>query len=789
MAVRLQRLLLMITGIILTCPPIVSQSSRSLSPSPSDCLIITVLRLKNAECRNRNLKVIPADLDRDIKVLKFSDNQLTLLGMDEFRSYRSLQEIYLAHNRIDAIAPDAFRGLTNLQLLDLEGNELTFVPSQAFTYVATMRILIMKSNPIRYVPADAFRHLRNIEELNFENCWLKGVHPDAFRRLNRLNEINLVNNELKGLDVQMVLPPSVNVVRLYRNPWRCDCRLRWLLQWVSSTGVNWDFTRKTPTCAAPSAVQGRSWKELSSAQFSCAARILGNSSVFLTPLAGGANVTLDCNAFGDPQPRVTWMYKSTVIGADMDTGKYLVVEIISDTDIHSALTVLYVGREDAGDYRCVANNTAGMSEITYRITVTNSAPPPDTGFPLFPFSITIIAVIAGTGTVIILLLATIIICCLRAHDRKRRKYKVREHKYKDGAAKCVESTEDLRDEDSVKDDMPVSLPSTQLLLGETLDVESIADDTSEFKMKIFTYPERPKERENRNKHGVMATQSCTYPTMHQSLVDGRSDESIILPVAPDLISHEPHSPYIQKTAISNDVAVNNRRRAEENRYVASRDLKPAIKLYSSALCHSADSLNSLLSQSAEPRNSNRRTRTKHPVTFSENVRVQTIPGKFECQAISHPIPGHDRSLCRNPICNQIHTGGMTLPRQNVLNANGCKSTAGVRAAIGNGCVKMTCNSSGKQRVALDPLLRPSAAITASLVKSLRCSPRLSAMPERSSSLQNGVTTVDRRKKPSLRAFASSSLDDILSPPFQYENDHVASNGDGVNDTAHKDTVV
>ena len=786
MAVRLQRLLLMIAGITLTCTPIVSQSSRSLTPSLSDCLIITVLRLKNAECRNRNLKVIPGDLDRDIKVLEFSDNQLTLLGMDAFRNYRSLQEIYLAHNRIDAIAPDAFRGLTNLQMLDLEGNQLTFVPSQAFGHVSTVRILIMKNNPIRYVAADAFRHLRNIEELNFENCWLKGIHPDAFRRLNRLNEINLVNNELKGLDAQTVLPPSVNVVRLYRNPWRCDCRLRWLRRWISSTGVNWDFAHNTPTCAAPEAVQGRAWKALSTAQFSCATRILGNSSVFLVQLGGGANVTLDCNAFGDPRPHVTWMYESTVITPDTDKGKYVMMEVdaVSDTDVHSALTVSFVAPEDAGDYRCVANNSAGRSEITYRITVMKSAPPPDAGFSIFPFSITTIAVIAGTGTVVILLLAAIVICCVRAQDHKRRKYKVREHKYTADATKRVESTEELhRDDGGMKDDMPVSLPSTQLLLGETLDVESIADDTSEFKMKIFTYPERPKEHDNRNKQVVM--QSCPYPTMHQSFVDGRCDDSIVLPVAPDLISHEPHSPYIQKTVLANDVAGNDRRRTEEKRYVASRDLKPAIKLYNSALYHSADSLNSLLSQSAEPRNA--RMRTKHPVTFSENVRVQTIPGKFECEAISHPIPGHDRSLCRNPICNRIHTGSLTLPRQH--NVNGCEPSAGARVAIGNGCVKMTCNSSGKQGVALDPLLRPSAAITASLVKSLRCSPRLSVMPERSSSLQNGVTTVDRRKKPSLRTFASSSLDDILSPPFQYENDTAASNGDGVSDTSHKDTVV
>ncbi|KAK2176962.1 hypothetical protein NP493_629g00020 [Ridgeia piscesae] len=789
MAMCLQCHLWVITGILLCYPVTVSPSPRSLSPSPSDCLIVTMLRLKHAECRNRNLKVIPNDLDIDIKVLKFSDNQLTYLGMDEFRNYKSLQEIYLARNRIDAIAPDAFRGLTNLQILDLEGNELTTVPAQAFQYVSTMRILNMQNNPIRYVGADAFQHLRNIEEVNLENCWLEGLHPDAFTHLNQLNEINLVNNELKGLSAQMVLPPSLHVLRLYRNPWLCDCRLRWLREWISTTTVNWDFARNTPVCAAPEVVHGRSWKDLPVSQFMCAAKTLGNSSVFLTQINIGENITFDCNVFGDPQPRVVWTHGSKVIDPDADATKYMVVETGGATDVHSALTLWLVEVEDAGVYKCVAENEAGVSYITYRLVVTALPLSSDTGFSLFPLSTMIIVLIGATGAVIIFLLAAIMICCLRQRDRKRHKYKVREYKYTTAVKapkKCVESKENIdTEEDSVKDDTPVSLPSTQLLLGETLDIESITEDTSEFKMKIFTYAETPKESEHRKKQAAIV--HGAYPTTQRTVANRCCDKSNVLPVAPDLISHEPHSPYMQTMELMNSVAPSSGQRAQENRYVTSSELKPAIKLHNSALYHSADSINSVLSQNGEPRKSNGVTRSRHPVTFSDDVQVQTIPGTCECRTISHPIPGHERSQCRNPVCNREDISSRTLPRQH----NDCLPL-GVGVTNGNGCASRTMyDNSGHQGWGAEPTdsqIRPTAVITASLVNSLGCMPKLSGMPGRSSSLQNGALTLGRAKKPSLRTFASSSLDDILSPPFQCENT-VLPHGGNVNNKSQKDTVV
>ena len=112
--------------------------------------------------------------------------------------------------------------------------------------------------------------------MNFEDCWIEYIHPGAFSSLTRLSALNLVNNELRTVDSAMrsTLASTLRVVRLYRNPWTCDCRLRWLRRWVvssssSSTTINWDFASNTPTCAAPALLRGVAWRHLNADQFAC----------------------------------------------------------------------------------------------------------------------------------------------------------------------------------------------------------------------------------------------------------------------------------------------------------------------------------------------------------------------------------------------------------------------------------------------------------------------------------------------------------------------------------------
>ena len=66
----------------------------------------------------------------------------------------------------------------------------------------------------------------------------------------------------------------------------------------------------------------------------------------------GDNVTLSCNATGNPVPTISW----TRDGSPVETRKNA---RISFSDDKKQFTIRNVNRTDSGEYRCVANNSLG----------------------------------------------------------------------------------------------------------------------------------------------------------------------------------------------------------------------------------------------------------------------------------------------------------------------------------------------------------------------------------------------------------------------------------------------
>jgi hypothetical protein len=268
----------------------VAVAAAAVSSSLQQCQTATIFGLKTADCHGLGLDEIPRGLDRDTKVLKFAENRLSSLAADQFRSYPTLQEIYLVRNRITTIAAGAFRGLLSLQKIDLEANQLSAIRYEFLADARSVRVLNFRYNPIVELEPGALSNLVNLEEISLERCRLTSLDARTFEGLDRLVEINLADNDLVGLAPEMErhLPVGLRVFRFYRNPWRCDCHLRWLRVWTASRtgnggpdvggGVNWDFARNTPTCAGPRLLRGVSWKLLDADQFACPAQIIVNSS-------------------------------------------------------------------------------------------------------------------------------------------------------------------------------------------------------------------------------------------------------------------------------------------------------------------------------------------------------------------------------------------------------------------------------------------------------------------------------------------------------------------------------
>ena len=68
--------------------------------------------------------------------------------------------------------------------------------------------------------------------------------------------------------------------------------------------------------------------------------------------AEGDNVTLSCNATGNPEPTISWTRNGFPVNASNDSS-------ISFSEDNKLLTITNVNRTDSGEYRCVANNSIG----------------------------------------------------------------------------------------------------------------------------------------------------------------------------------------------------------------------------------------------------------------------------------------------------------------------------------------------------------------------------------------------------------------------------------------------
>lgn len=216
------------------------------------------------------------------------------------------------------------------------------------------------------------------------------IHPAAFSGLERLSALNLVNNELRTVDsaMQPTFASVLRVLRLYRNPWTCDCRLRWLRRWLvshqTSTAeftVNWDFASNTPTCAAPALIRGVAWRHLTADQFACPSRIIAVSAASTSNVTAttwiratsGLNATVKCLAAGDPEPIVSWSRSDGGLAPPRALISVRQLGTVGDNGephIVSELTLVSVAASrDSGDYSCMAENTAGRAEMTFRLIV------------------------------------------------------------------------------------------------------------------------------------------------------------------------------------------------------------------------------------------------------------------------------------------------------------------------------------------------------------------------------------------------------------------------------------
>lgn len=251
-----------------------------------------------------------------LQILKMNNNLISNLRPDTFVNISQLTELHLERNKISELADDIFLALTELKVLNLRGNLLTTFSTKVFglealnltelnlkgnrltqlsslSSLTSLSELILSSNQLSSLPEDIFRNLTTLENMDLSENQLTSLPETIFSDLLGLKVIHLNKNNLSKLEAKLfedqplveqlylsdnkleTLPLGFfdhfaiqHTVRLHGNPWKCDCHMWYLHDWVLRKGQDIEMLDRM-LCESPGFLRKRPIASINKEQLVC----------------------------------------------------------------------------------------------------------------------------------------------------------------------------------------------------------------------------------------------------------------------------------------------------------------------------------------------------------------------------------------------------------------------------------------------------------------------------------------------------------------------------------------
>lgn len=196
--------------------------------------------LKNLNLKGTNQKSLPECI-RSLKNLAFLDLAQNILSElpsgHVFQGLGALTALNLERNVIQSLGESIFDGVKNtLSSLSLLNNLLTEYPTTAISKLPELRVLDLGFNLITEIPNDAFIANPSITLLALDGNPIETIPKKAFTHL---------NTTLRGLS-------------LGGRYLQCDCRIRWVIEWIKNGDLQVTSRERNPQfCASPSYLKNK----------------------------------------------------------------------------------------------------------------------------------------------------------------------------------------------------------------------------------------------------------------------------------------------------------------------------------------------------------------------------------------------------------------------------------------------------------------------------------------------------------------------------------------------------
>uniref|UniRef100_T1JEM4 LRRCT domain-containing protein n=1 Tax=Strigamia maritima TaxID=126957 RepID=T1JEM4_STRMM len=312
-----------------------------------------------------------------LQVLKLNDNPLVLhnnsllglesslrnLGLRETGQervppavgiLRSLAFLDFAQNRVNQLDGNVFKGLKSLTALNLEQNPLTRIPPDAFQGVQnTISSLSLLSAALEEFPVEALKGLTELRVLDLGFNKLSAIPDDAFQLMSSLTLLALDGNSLKTLNVSTFqhLNSTLRGLSIGGRFLSCDCRLRWLSNWIHDLDLQVTSRERNPQfCGNPPNLRGSNFAQLSPEDLNCEPQptiptpttSTTVASIVSSPKEPGTTVAAQLSTEAEPSNR-TWAtrlalphkHEARLLNASkMDSTIWITWEVLSAPNNH-----------------------------------------------------------------------------------------------------------------------------------------------------------------------------------------------------------------------------------------------------------------------------------------------------------------------------------------------------------------------------------------------------------------------------------------------------------------------
>lgn len=322
---------------------------------------------------NGDFADIPPMIPIETVYISLSNFQFDRLMRANFSRFRAVQCMSIMNSGVSGVDYDTFADMESLVELELHntgmsGQDLNFINHPEFKptrvtvsgspgitsldFHGTPRMeqlvgLSFKDNRISYIEPSIFSALKNLITLDLSNNHLRDMNWDKIGEMNKLNALYLDGNIIQTIPRRVFKTFfAVKELKLGRNPFHCNCNLKWLKTYYQDTSDRL-IDLEEVACVSP-------FEEMmidsSPDKFGCSRP--GIPLITWKPLDDSEReYTYNCSSSADPAPTLTMIFPDghTLIAPpskDLSLLKTDMPRIISNP----------------GPVKCIASNSEGQME-------------------------------------------------------------------------------------------------------------------------------------------------------------------------------------------------------------------------------------------------------------------------------------------------------------------------------------------------------------------------------------------------------------------------------------------